>query len=85
MSISRVLVATALVGAAFASAPAVADDGVGGTFLGGTCNGQADVNCRYCSYEGGNLGHPKSLCTSGTPGYFTEVCGVWSVNQCVVG
>ena len=85
MSISRILVAAALVGAAFTTAPALADDGVAGTFLGGTCNGQVDADCTYCSYEGGNLGHSKSLCQNGTAGYFYESCGLWSVNQCVVG
>jgi hypothetical protein len=85
MSISRVLIAAALVGAAFATAPAFADDGLAGTFLSGTCNGQADSDCTYCSYEGGNLGHPISLCMNGASGYYWETCGLWSANQCVVG
>jgi hypothetical protein len=85
MSISRVLIAAALVGAAFATAPAVADDGIAGTFLAGTCNGQADSNCQYCSYEGDNFGHAISLCANGASGYYWETCGLWSVNQCVVG
>lgn len=69
-------VAVALCGTSFA------DDGIGGTFLGGTCNGTADSSCRYCSYQGGAAGEPISFCAHGADGFAWRTCGAWADGYC---
>jgi hypothetical protein len=79
------MVKTALAVAAIAAAlcgTAYADDGVAGTFLGGTCNGTVDSGCRYCSYQGGAVGEPVSACLNQSTGYRWTTCGTWAEGQC---
>ena len=85
LSIRHLLAASAVAAAVLAPVAASADDGIVGTFLGGTCNGQVDTDCTYCSYNGDSFGHPKSLCEGGWSGYSYETCGLWSLNECIVG
>jgi hypothetical protein len=72
-------VAVALSGAAYA------DDGVGGTFLGGTCNGSVDTGCRYCSYQGGPAGEPVSSCYGQVDGFRWTSCSAWADGYCYAG
>jgi hypothetical protein len=75
-ALAVVAIAAALCGTAYA------DDGVGGTFLGGTCNGTVDVGCRYCSYNGGGAAEPVSSCYGQVDGFRWTSCGTWADGYC---
>jgi hypothetical protein len=84
-SISRVLAGSAIALSLFAPVSAMADDGIAGTAFGGTCNGVADSDCEYCSYEADNYAHAPSLCNRGYAGYYWEFCGAFANGYCYVG
>lgn len=67
---------------ALACGVAQADDGVGGTFLSGTCNGAADSACQYCSYHGSQVGEPVSYCYGGASGFRWTQCAAWAAGAC---
>lgn len=79
----RALATATLLAAALAT-PAAAAPPQDST-LGGTCNGSADYNCSYCSYQGSNSDSAPFYCNRGDEYYRWESCTVFVAGVCYVG